>query len=210
MSHPAPSPPRIVMLGPPGSGKGTHARLLAERLDIPHLSTGSMLRREIAAGSSLGLRVEATVNAGQLVDDAIIVDLVRSAIASLGANDGWILDGAPRSIEQATKLSDAFSALGIERVVAIALEVPEEVLRQRLLARGEREGRADDAPPPLRPVAQLHAPVRPRRPHGRGLVATAVSRVRLNVERILDFRFWIETVVQSKIQNRKSKIARWL
>lgn len=151
MSQPTPSTPRveaprIVMLGPPGSGKGTHARLLAERLDIPHMSTGSLLRREIAAGSPLGRRVEATVNAGQLVDDATIVDLVRSAIASLAGGEGWILDGAPRSIEQAQLLADVFEAAGVEQLVAIALEVPEEVLRQRLLERGKRRGRADDAP----------------------------------------------------------------
>ena len=77
--------PRVVMLGPPGSGKGTHARLLAERFNIPHLSTGALLRREMAAGSSLGVRVAAAVHAGQLVDDAAIIVLVRTAITSPAA-----------------------------------------------------------------------------------------------------------------------------
>ena len=87
--------PRVVMLGPPGSGKGTHASLLAERFNIPHLSTGAMLRREMAAASPLGVRVAVTVDAGQLVDDAAIIELVRAAITSR-CPSRWILDGAPR------------------------------------------------------------------------------------------------------------------
>ena len=138
--------PRVVMLGPPGSGKGTHARLLAERFNIPHLSTGAMLRSEIAAASTLGLRVAATVDAGQLVDGAAIIDLIRTAITSPDALHGWILDGAPRSVEQAQLLKPVFDAAGVARVIVIALDVPAAELRRRLAERGKREGRADDAP----------------------------------------------------------------
>jgi adenylate kinase len=138
--------PRVVMLGPPGSGKGTHARLLAERFNIPHLSTGALLRREMAAGSSLGVRVAAAVDAGQLVDDAAIIDLVRTAITSPAALHGWILDGAPRSVEQAQLLTPVFEAAGGTRIIAIALDVPEAELRHRLAERRTREGRSDDAP----------------------------------------------------------------
>ena len=130
--------PRVVMLGPPGSGKGTHARLLAERFNIPHLSTGALLRREMAAGSSLGVRVTAAVDAGQLVDDAAIIDLVRTAITSPAALHGWILDGAPRSVEQAQLLTPVFEAAGGTRVIAIALDVPEAELRHRLAERRTR------------------------------------------------------------------------
>ena len=138
--------PRVLMLGPPGSGKGTHARVLAERFNIPHLSTGAMLRGEMAAASPLGLRVAAAVDAGQLVDDASIIDLVRTVIGSPAAFHGWILDGAPRSVEQAQLLTPVFEAAGVGRVIAIALDVPEAELRRRLAERGKREGRADDAP----------------------------------------------------------------
>ena len=137
---------RIVVLGPPGSGKGTHARWLAERYDILHLSTGAMLRREMAADSPLGVRVASAVRAGRLVDDAAIVDLVRTAITSPAARLGWVLDGAPRSVEQARLLTPVFEAVGAMRVIAIALDVPEAELRRRLAERGDREGRADDAP----------------------------------------------------------------
>src|SRR5690606_14561119 len=116
---------RIVLLGPPGSGKGTHARRLAERYQIPHLSTGPMLRREMAAASPLGVRVAPAVHAGELVDDAAIVELVRTSITSPAARPGWVLDGAPRSVEQAQLLEPVFHAAGVMRVIAIALDVPE-------------------------------------------------------------------------------------
>jgi adenylate kinase len=137
--------PRVVVLGPPGSGKGTHARRLAARYNTPHLSTGAMLRRAIAASSPLGIRVAPVVRAGRLVDDAAIVDLVRAAILSPAAGHGWILDGAPRSVEQAQLLRPVFEAAGATRVIAIALEVPESELRRRLAERGAHHGRADDA-----------------------------------------------------------------
>ena len=145
-SNEAVAGPRVVMLGPPGSGKGTHARMLAERFNIPHLSTGALLRREMAAGSSLGVRVAAAVDAGQLVDDLDIVDLVRRAITSPAAEHGWILDGAPRSVEQAQLLTPVFEAAGVAQVIAVALEVSESELRRRLAERRTREGRTDDEP----------------------------------------------------------------
>ena len=138
--------PWIVVLGPPGSGKGTHARRLAERYDVLHLSTGALLRREMTAASPLGVRVASTVLACQLVDDAAIVELVRAGITSPAARRGWVLDGAPRSVGQAQLLTPVFAGAGASSVIAVALDVPEPELRLRLAQRGEREGRADDTP----------------------------------------------------------------
>lgn len=134
------------MLGPPGSGKGTHARVLSEHFSVPHLSTGAMLRGAIRAGSRLGDDVAAAVRAGELVDDEVIADLVDEVLASSSASSGWVLDGAPRSVAQARLLAPILESHGAASVIAIALDVPEHELRQRLLDRGEREGRADDRP----------------------------------------------------------------
>jgi adenylate kinase len=134
------------MLGAPGSGKGTHARLLAEHFSVPHLSTGAILRREIAAGSVLGSEVAAAVEAGELVDDAVIAELVGRAVSSDDARHGWILDGAPRSVAQARLIAPCLEPSGSGAVIAVVLDVPEPELRRRLSERGARERRADDAP----------------------------------------------------------------
>lgn len=136
---------RVVMLGPPGSGKGTVARALAAHFGVPHVSTGALLRREIAASSALGRRVAAAVDAGELVDDDAIIEIVRVALDPATAPDGWVLDGTPRTIEQARLLAPVIEA-GPGRVVAIALEVGDLELQERLLERGRRESRSDDAP----------------------------------------------------------------
>jgi adenylate kinase len=137
---------RVVMLGAPGSGKGTHARLLAEHFSVPHLSTGAMLRREISAGTAVGSEVAAAVEAGELVDDALIADLVGRAVSSNDARHGWILDGAPRSVAQAELIAPCLESSGSGPVIAILLDVPEPELQRRLTERAAREGRADDAP----------------------------------------------------------------
>jgi len=134
------------MLGAPGSGKGTHARLLAEHFSVPHLSTGAMLRREIAAGTALGSEVAGAVEAGELVDDAVIADLVGRAVTSSDARRGWILDGAPRSVAQAELIAPCLESSGAGPVIAVLLDVPEPELRRRLTERAARERRADDAP----------------------------------------------------------------
>lgn len=138
--------PRVVMLGPPGSGKGTHSRALATHFSVPHVSTGALLRREIDIGSALGRRVAAAVTAGELVGDAAIVELVRAALDPSAAPTGWVLDGAPRTVNQARLLAPVIEHPGPMNAVAIALEVSEAELRDRLLLRGQREGRTDDEP----------------------------------------------------------------
>lgn len=132
----------VVMLGPPGSGKGTHARTLATRLAIPHISTGALLRQEIEAQTTLGQRVADVVRGGGLVADEDIVDIVQRTLVS--AVEGWILDGAPRTVRQAELLAPLIEA--DSPAIVLALEVDHDELRRRLDRRRTHEQRADDDP----------------------------------------------------------------
>ncbi len=135
---------KIVVLGPPGSGKGTHAVQLAQRLSVPHISTGALLRDEIAAGTQLGRQVADAVRSGLLVTDDAIVELIEQRIASLTDDDGWILDGAPRTLSQAELLAPLIEVDG--PAIVIALDVDNDELRRRLGRRRTDEQRADDDP----------------------------------------------------------------
>lgn len=134
---------RIVMLGPPGSGKGTQAEVLAARLGVPAISTGEMLRQAVAAGSELGRQVESILNAGALVDDATMAAVVRDRLAASDAVHGFLLDGYPRNPEQAATLSGLLAELGIQLDAVLLLDVPEEELVKRALGRGRADDRDD-------------------------------------------------------------------
>ena len=129
---------RLLFLGPPGAGKGTQAQRLAESQGLLHLSTGDLLRAEVAAGTALGQEAEAVMARGELVSDALVLAIVRSRLEGHGG--GWLLDGFPRNVAQADALASLLEELGqqIERVVL--MELDDGVLVQRLLSRG----RADD------------------------------------------------------------------
>ena len=134
----------VVMLGPPGSGKGTQAKFLAGSLVKRHVSVGGILRTEIAANSPLGVRVARSVAAGELVADDDIVEVVRRALRTAERNGGWVLDGAPRTVTQAAALSDVIETANPLTTVVLALQAPAEQLRARLLRRAKTEGRGDD------------------------------------------------------------------
>jgi adenylate kinase len=131
---------RILLLGPPGCGKGTQAELLATSLDIPAISTGEMLRAAVAAGSELGGKVEAVMAAGDLVNDELMAEVVRDRLAQADAGEGFLLDGYPRTPGQAGTLDDILADRGQELDHVVLIQVPEEVLIRRALARQ----RADD------------------------------------------------------------------
>lgn len=130
------------MLGPPGSGKSTHARLLAEHLAVLHLSVGATLRDEVAKRSPLGERIDEMVAAGELVDTADVLAILETPLVAATGSGGWVLDGAPRTLTQAEVLDDWLDDLEAPVDCVIALDVPDAEVQIRLL----RRGRADDTP----------------------------------------------------------------
>ena len=139
---------RVVFLGPPGSGKGTQAKLASQSLAVPSVSTGDMLRAAVAAGTPLGRKAQAVMEAGELVPDDVVIGLIRERVCEPDASDGFLLDGFPRTIAQAESLEKLLSEGGMALDAVVNLAVPEEVLVGRLTLRGE--GRADDQPETVR------------------------------------------------------------
>jgi adenylate kinase len=141
---------RIVLLGAPGAGKGTQAKRIVETLGVPQISTGEILRDAVKRGTSLGRKAEGYMNAGQLVPDAVIIDLVEEALAGEGAARGYILDGFPRTLPQAEALDALLARLGqrLDRVIGIAVtrEAVLERLKRRVTEGGQVVVRADDTP----------------------------------------------------------------
>jgi adenylate kinase len=135
-----------VMFGPPGSGKGTQASRVAARLGVPHIATGDMLRDEVARGTALGREAEPIMRGGNLVPDDLVVRVIESRLAQPDAAEGVLLDGFPRTVHQAQALDEMLARSGKRVDVLVALRVPEDVLRQRVLRRAEIEGRSDDTP----------------------------------------------------------------
>ena len=126
---------RIVLLGAPGSGKGTQAKLLAEKYRIPHVSTGDLLRANLAAGTPLGLQAKAAMDAGQLVSDDLVLAIIRERLRNNDAKKGFILDGFPRNIPQAHALDAMLRAIAQPLDAAILMEVDFDILMQRLTGR---------------------------------------------------------------------------
>lgn len=126
---------RIVLLGAPGSGKGTQAKLLTEKYRIPHVSTGDLLRANLAAGTPLGLQAKAAMDAGQLVSDDLVLAIIRDRLKNPDAKKGFILDGFPRNIPQAQALDAMLRNIGQPLDAAILMEVDFDILMQRLTGR---------------------------------------------------------------------------
>ncbi|CAK6701350.1 adenylate kinase [Synechococcus sp. CCY9201] len=129
---------RLLFLGPPGVGKGTQAQQLAARRELLHLSTGDLLRSEVAAGSELGREAEAVMARGELVSDALVLAIVRNRLQDHTA--GWLLDGFPRNTAQAAALGELLEELQQQIELVVLMELDDDLLLQRLLSRG----RVDD------------------------------------------------------------------
>ena len=137
---------RLILLGAPGSGKGTQAVVLAEHFGVPHVSSGALLRREVAAGTSFGRRVERYVASGELVPDDLVSNIVGDALGAAGHERGYILDGFPRTLSQAQRASDAAPPAGIAIDAVVYLAIPDDGARRRIAVRAA-DGRIDDANP---------------------------------------------------------------
>lgn len=127
---------RLIFLGPPGAGKGTQAQTLAESCKIPHISTGDILRNEVAQGTPLGIQAKSYQEKGELVPDQLILDMVSQRLSQSDAQSGWILDGFPRNVAQAKFLDELLEKLHQKCDRVINLEVPDEIIVNRLLGRG--------------------------------------------------------------------------
>jgi len=135
---------RLLLLGPPGAGKGTQALRLVQRLGIPQISTGDMLRAAVATGSEVGRKAKSYMEAGKLVPDEVVIGVAEQRLARPDAKQGFILDGFPRTVAQAEALDRMLPKLGVALERCVALAVDEEQLVERLLRRAEIEGRSDD------------------------------------------------------------------
>ena len=150
---------KVVLLGPPGSGKGTQAAVLSQTIGVPAISTGDLLREAVAAGSPLGRRVEGIMNAGGLVDDDTMTEVVRERLARRNDDRGFLLDGYPRSLPQAETLDRILAEEG-ERLDAVVLvHVPEDELVRRALARKRRDDLEDVVRERLRVYREVTMPV---------------------------------------------------
>jgi adenylate kinase len=143
---------RLVLVGPPGAGKGTQAVRLAERLEVPHISTGDLFRANLQQETALGLEAKRYMDAGELVPDTVTVAMVRDRLAGSDVDKGFILDGFPRTVSQAGSLHDMLVERGEDLDAVVELQVPVDLLVERLLARG----RADDTEEVIRRRQQVY------------------------------------------------------
>ena len=159
---------RLVLLGAPGSGKGTQATRLKTEFAVPHISTGDMLRAAVAAGTPLGMKAKAVMDAGHLVSDDILLGMLEERLAQDDARNGFILDGYPRNLAQASALDELLAKIGQPLDAVVKLEVPNAAIIERCELRFAAEGRADDNPDTVRrrlgvyaeqtaPVAEFYA-----------------------------------------------------
>jgi len=187
---------RVIMLSPPGAGKGTHSRWLTQQTGAAHISSGDLLRAEVARGSRLGRRVASYTTRGDLVPDELIFSiLIPAVVAAVRDTGGYVLDGFPRTMPQALRAAELGVELSLTSDGVIYLTAPEEELVKRLLDRAEREGRADDTLGVIR--HRLAVFTRETAPlvdyyRGRGiLLELSTDRPEADVQ--ADLRDWLET-----------------
>ena len=144
----------ILLLGAPGSGKGTQGKILAERLNLPKITTGDLLRAAVKEGTPLGREAKRYMDDGKLVPDTVILSLIKEELAKPEANQGAVLDGFPRTAPQAELVDRTLGERGQRLNHILLLDVPEEELVRRMMARAAQEGRSDDTPEAIR--TRLH------------------------------------------------------
>ena len=148
---------RLVLLGAPGSGKGTQAAMLRAELKVPHISTGDLLRAAVKAGTPLGVKAKAVMEAGKLVSDEIVLGMLEERITQPDAHGGFILDGYPRNVAQCEALEALLARIGQPLDIAVKLKVPSELIVDRIAGRAAAEGRKDDTPETVRERLRVYA-----------------------------------------------------
>ena len=146
----------VLLLGVQGSGKGTQAKRLASEYGLAHVATGDMLRTAIADGTPLGQRVKPIYDAGDLVPDDLMIELIRERLAQPDTEAGFILDGFPRTMPQADALDSMLAEIDRPLTVVLELQVPDEVAIERLRKRADEEGRSDDTPEAIAKRIELY------------------------------------------------------
>ncbi len=136
-----------ILFGPPGAGKGTHAGAIAQKYNLKHLSTGELLRAEIAAGTELGNKAKDLIAAGSLVPDEVVEGMIENAFETIKGVDGFLLDGFPRTLPQAEALDSILAKRGEKVNGVISIMIPDSLVYERIAGRAKIEGRADDASP---------------------------------------------------------------
>jgi adenylate kinase len=176
---------RLLLLGPPGAGKGTQAQRLMAKLGVPQVSTGEMLRAAVAARSPVGRQAQSCMERGELVPDAVVIGLAEERLGQADAAAGFVLDGFPRTAAQARALDALLQRLGraLQRVVSIRVE--DDELVERLLRRSRLEGRTDDSPETIRNRMRVYREqTAPLIEHYRGLGILAEVDGRGSVEEV--------------------------
>lgn len=134
-----------ILFGPPGAGKGTQASAMVEKYNLKHLSTGELLRKEIAEGTELGKKAKSLIDAGSLVPDEVVEGMIDNAFKTTTGVDGFLLDGFPRTIAQAEELNKMLAKRGETVTSVVSIMIPDEMIKERIRHRSSIEGRADDA-----------------------------------------------------------------
>ena len=148
---------RLILMGPPGAGKGTQAKVVADHFGVPAISTGDIFRANVSEGTELGVKAQQYMDAGEYVPDEVTNLMVRNRIDEKDAEPGFLLDGYPRTLAQVEELDGMIKHTGHQLDAVLVLTVDSEELVQRLLARAETEGRADDTEDVIRRRQELYA-----------------------------------------------------
>ena len=192
---------RILLIGAPGAGKGTQAELIAERFHIAHISSGDLLRMHVQENTTIGRSAREYLAKGDLVPDAVVMDMLRKPVVAASQSGGYVLDGFPRTVDQAKTAYETAQELGVAVEVAVYLEVPTTELTRRLLARGRGK---DDTPEVIEHrLTVFEAKTRPMLDY----YAEREELITVNGARPVPEVFWSITVQLQQLRHRPTQIS---
>ena len=192
---------RMLLIGAPGAGKGTQAELIAERFDVTHISSGDLLRTHVQENTTIGRSAREYLAKGDLVPDAVVMDMLRKPVVAASQAGGYVLDGFPRTVDQAKAAYETAQELGVAVEVAVYLEVPTAELTRRLLARGRGK---DDTPEVIEHrLTVFEAKTRPMLDY----YAEREELITVNGARPVPEVFWSITVQLQQLRHRPTQIS---